>query len=199
MSTFTNKQIRARIENKGHKFLRGIGLHEEALVSVSANTMHVKVFESKSKTIRVMKALGAKVDKENHSARALLPDGGIVDIAWDLSVPRNERVTEVYLIHDDDAIHCAQIAAGLRDEGYDVSVADVLAWYEGQGSGSLAKAAKAIRQYLGRRSFHYAVDNDCLYDMVTYRLKMTKQRIVNGVDVSVTEYALQDEAESTRH
>lgn len=176
------------IANKAERYVENtLGLRIEAIKSMKSNSMHCSVFDSKSQILRMLKAAGARINKFDRAARAIMPNGGIVQVEWDLSVPRNERCCELFLETDDDQIYCTELAEAMQGQGFDIKAADVRVWYDGEGDGNGPKAERAFRKLLGRHRYARADATARMTDVVAYALGLSKQKTVGGIDVSLTE------------
>lgn len=179
--------MKAQIARKTEKFVAGLGLHVEK-VKKATNSQAVAVLQdSRIQTVRALKRIGAKVRRTEEGSVAVMPNGGIVKITVDETLPRADRVVSLMLENDQDQMYCAMLANAMQERGYKLNASQVRDWFDGDETRGAKRAARVFRSFLGRNRYNFAAENERLTYTLEYALGLSRQKKVGGIDVSVTD------------
>ena len=179
--------MQTQIARKTEKFVTSLGLNVENVKKATNKAALCVIENTRVQAVRAMKHSGAKVRRVTDGWVAVMPNGGIVSIAVDETLPRADRVVSLLLENDADHIYCATLANAMQERGYKLNVNAVRDWFDGDESRGAKRAARMFRNFLGRHRYDFAEDNSKLTATLEYALGLSKQKKVDGVDVSITD------------
>ena len=179
--------MQTQIARKAAKFVKSLGLNVENVKKANSKSALCIIDGTRSDAVRALKRIGAKIHRNEDARVAVMPNGGVVSILVDETLPRADRVVSLMLQNDEDNIYCAMLANAMQARGYKLSVEAVREWFDGDESRGAKRATRIFRNFLGKHRYTFAEENARLTSTLEYALGLSKQKKVGNIDVSITD------------